>query len=159
MKVNRYKAWRLAGAAVLAAGASTLAVPALAFAAETESAGISAILPDMAEFIPMLVAFIVLVVVLAKFGWPKFDAMLQRREDTIKDALEKSEQDRIESERILQEYKKQLEDAKSQASQIVAEAKATGIGSSLALILILRSSRDFFAVKVWSHSDSSAPGT
>ncbi|WP_251231283.1 F0F1 ATP synthase subunit B [Adlercreutzia aquisgranensis] len=98
----------------------------MAFAAESETAGISAILPDMAEFIPMLVAFIVLVVVLAKFGWPKFDAMLQRREDTIKDALEKSERDRIESERILQEYKKQLEDAKSQASQIVAEAKSTG---------------------------------
>ena len=36
------------------------AFPALAFAAEAEQeGGISAILPDMAEFIPMLIAFIV----------------------------------------------------------------------------------------------------
>ena len=52
--------------------------------------------------------------------------MLEKREQTIKDSLEKSEQARIESERTLEEYKRQLEEAKSQASQIVAEAKRTG---------------------------------
>ena len=40
------------------------AFPALAFAAEAEQeGGISAILPDMAEFIPMLVIFILLWIV------------------------------------------------------------------------------------------------
>ena len=49
------------------------AFPALAFAAEAEQeGGISAILPDMAEFIPMLIAFIILWIILAKFGWPMF---------------------------------------------------------------------------------------
>ena len=103
------------------------AFPALAFAAEAEQeGGISAILPDMAEFIPMLVIFILLWIVLAKFGWPKFEAMLEKREMTIKDSLEKSEQARVESERVLEEYKRQLEDAKAQAAQIVADAKKTG---------------------------------
>ena len=74
----------------------------------------------------MLIAFLVLWFVLAKFGWPKFNDMLEKREQTIKESLEKSEQARIESERVLEEYKSQLEDAKSQAAQIVADAKKTG---------------------------------
>ena len=40
--------------------------------------------------------------------------------------MEKSEEARAESERVLQEYQKQLADAKAQAAQIVADAKATG---------------------------------
>ena len=112
---------------MLAAGSMTFAFPALAFASEGESAaGISAILPNMVEFVPMLIAFLVLWFVLAKFGWPKFNDMLEKREQTIKESLEKSEQARIESERVLEEYKSQLEDAKSQAAQIVADAKKTG---------------------------------
>lgn len=114
------------GFGAVAAGGLTLASPALAFAAEGETAGISAILPDMAEFIPMLIGFIVIAVVLLKFGWPKFEGMLEKREELIKDSLEKSEQARIESERVLEEYKRQLEEAKGQAAQIVADAKKTG---------------------------------
>ena len=114
------------GLAALVGAGMTFAFPALAFAAEEESSGgLSAILPDMAEFIPMLVIFILLWIVLAKFGWPKFEAMLEKREMTIKDSLEKSEQARVESERVLEEYKRQLEDAKAQAAQI-ADAKKTG---------------------------------
>ena len=103
------------------------AFPALAFASEEEeSGGISLIIPDPTEFFPMLVAFIVLWVILAKFGWPKFNAMLETRENTIRESLEKSEAARIESERVLEEYKQQLAEAKTQATQIVAEAKKTG---------------------------------
>ena len=120
------------GLAALAGAGMTFAFPALAFAAEEESSGgLSAILPDMAEFIPMLVIFILLWIVLAKFGWPKFEAMLEKREMTIKDSLEKSEQARVESERVLEEYKRQLEDAKAQAAQIVRlDRKSTRLNSS-----------------------------
>ena len=114
------------GVAAVAGAGMTFAFPALAFASEEEAGGISAILPDMAEFIPMLVIFILLWIVLAKLGWPKFEAMLSKRETMIKDALEKSEEARIESERVLEEYRVQLADAKAQAAQIVADAKQTG---------------------------------
>ena len=127
MKARAKEASTRIGFVALASAGMTVAFPALAYASEEEaSGGISAILPDMAEFIPMLVIFILLWIVLAKFGWPKFEAMLEKREETIKDSLEKSEQARIESERVLAEYKQQLEDAKAQAAQIVAEAKKTG---------------------------------
>ena len=103
------------------------ALPMLAFAAEEEAeGGISAIIPDMLEFIPMIVAFLILWIILAKFGWPMFNGMLEKRENTIREALKQSEEAQIESERILAEYKKQLEDAKAEAAQIVADARETG---------------------------------
>ncbi len=118
----RKKAW------IAGAGASVLALcPSLAFAAEEEAeGGITAILPDMMEFIPMLVAFIILWIILAKFGWPMFAGMLEKRETTIREALKQSEDAKIESERVLAEYKKQLADAKAEAAKVVADARETG---------------------------------
>lgn len=113
------------GAAIVGMSLMLAAMPATAFASE-ESSGIGAILPHMDEFIPMLVAFILLWVVLAKFGWPLFEGMLQKRETTIREALKKSEEARIESERVLAEYKTQLAEAKTQSAQIIADARATG---------------------------------
>jgi len=114
------------------AAASVVAVntlsPALAFAVEVEDtgAGIGQIIPDMLEFIPMLVAFILLWIVLAKFGWPMFNGMLEKRENSIREALKKSEEAQIESERVLAEYKKQLADAKAQSAEIVSQQSAAG---------------------------------
>ena len=51
------------GVAAFAAAAYTLGVPSLAFA--EEKTGMAVILPDMLEFIPMLIAFIILWIVLA----------------------------------------------------------------------------------------------
>lgn len=110
-------------AAVVAATGFAMTCPAYAFASE---GGIDAILPKMNEFIPMLVAFIILWIVLAKFGWPVFNGMLEKRENTIREALKKSEEAQIESERVLQEYRQQLADAKAQAAQIISDARATG---------------------------------
>lgn len=135
MKAGVKKALATACAPTLAAIAGLTAFPLAAFANEeaataegaTEgAAGISAILPDMAEFIPMLVCFIALCIVLAKFGWPMFAAMLDKREASIKESLERSEAARIESERLLQEYRQQLDEAKAQAATIIADAKKTG---------------------------------
>lgn len=122
-KAYKAKAWlAVTGAAVSA----SLAFPALAFAEMEEKTGLAVILPDLNETIPMLIAFIILVIVLAKFGWPVFEDMLAKRERTITEALEKSEEARIESERVLAEYQEQLADAKSQAAKLIADAKETG---------------------------------
>lgn len=111
---------------MIASGAAVLSTsPTLAFAAEEGGGGFGAIAPQMDEFIPMLVAFLILWFVLAKFGWPLFEGMLEKREKTIKDSIEKSEAAKVESERILAEYKKELAEAKSQAATIVADAKKT----------------------------------
>ena len=118
------KVLRGCGSAAVAFGAASAMLPAQAFA--DEGSGVAAILPQMDEFIPMLVAFIILWIILAKFGWPLFEGMLVKRETTIKDALEQSENARVESERVLAEYRDQLAEAKTQSAQIIADARATG---------------------------------
>jgi F-type H+-transporting ATPase subunit b len=123
VKANKATAWLTAAGA--SAASMAFAFPVSAFAAE-EKTGIAVILPDPVEFVPMLIAFLILAVVLGKFGWPMFEGMLEKREKTIADALEQSEKARQESERVLEEYKRELADAKSQAAQIIAEAKQTG---------------------------------
>ena len=83
-RANKAMAWlALTGAATSA----SLAFPALAFAEQKE--GIAVIIPDMIETVPMLIAFIVLVIVLWKFGWPMFEGMLEKREKTIAEALKR----------------------------------------------------------------------
>ncbi len=77
----------------------------------------------MDEFIPMVVAFLILLAILAKWGWPMFDKVLVKRENTIRAALEQAEENRIESERVLKEYQDRLIDAREEASTIVSEAK------------------------------------
>lgn len=114
----------LAGASAFALATSVCSVPTVAFA--EEKSGIAAILPDPIEFVPMLIAFIILWVILAKFGWPIFDKMLEKRASTIKENLEQAEEARQEGERVLAEYKQELAQAKTQAAQIVADAKAAG---------------------------------
>ena len=102
MRANKAKAWlAVTGTAVSA----SLAFPALAFADMQQKEGVSVIMPDLNETIPMLIAFIILVIILAKFGWPMFEGMLEKRERTIAEALQKSEEARIEAERTLEEYK------------------------------------------------------
>lgn len=113
-----------AGAAVLAAASLACAFPTLAFASEKE--GIAVLIPDMNEFVPMLIAFILILIILAKFGWPVVDNIVTKRENTIKEALKKSEEAQIESERVLAEYRDQLAEAKTQSAQIIADARATG---------------------------------
>ena len=95
---------KLAKAGVAAASAASLACafPTLAFASE-EKEGIAVLIPDMNEFIPMLVAFIIILIVLAKFGWPVVDNIITKRESTIKEALKKSEEAQAEAERTLAE--------------------------------------------------------
>ena len=97
---------------IVASGAMAAAMPFTALAAE-EQAGIDAILPQMDEFIPMLIAFLILWFILAKFGWPVFENMLTRRENTIKDALAKAEEARLASERAMAEHEDQLAEAKA----------------------------------------------
>jgi F-type H+-transporting ATPase subunit b len=121
----RKRLWALWGTL----GAFVLCTPTLAFAEEAaanEENPLSLLIPNPGEFIPMLVGFLALWAILAKFAWPTITGMLDKRVTTIRESLEKAESARLESERLLEEQKAQLEEARKQATQIIADAKATG---------------------------------
>ncbi len=103
-----------------AAAAAVLAAPSLAFA---EEAGLNILIPKMSEFIPALIAFLVIWAVLAKFAWPAVTGMLDKRQETIKNNLDEAEAARIEAQRSLEEYKKQLADARRESAAIIDDAR------------------------------------
>ena len=105
------------------------AFPALAFAAEAEQeGGISAILPDMAEFIPMLIAFIILWIILAKFGWPMFAGMLEKRSVGEAVKADITAQAQTEAADMIAKAKAAIEAEKKQA---ISELQATVADTSV----------------------------
>lgn len=116
----------------------SLILPSLAFAEETaeaghESGGVgpSLLLPNMGEFIPMLVCFIILMLVLAKFGWPTIIGTLEGRVERIRNDLESAEESRTETAKLLEEQRTLLNEARSEATQIINDARAAAEANRL----------------------------
>jgi F-type H+-transporting ATPase subunit b len=82
-----------------------------------------AIIPYTSELLVSLVSFAVLFVVLWKFALPPITNMLDERAAKIKDSLEKAEQTRIEAERLLDEYKEQLAEARQEANRVIEQGR------------------------------------
>lgn len=85
-----------------------------------------AILPKMAEFIPALIAFGIVFVLLSKFAFPAITGMLDQRAENIREGLEGAEKAKIEAERLLEEYKAQLAEARKEAAAMLSQAKQAG---------------------------------
>lgn len=83
----------------------------------------SAIIPNPAELIPALISFAIVFFVLSKFAWPAVSDMLDKRADTIREGLERAEAAKIEAERLLEEYKQTMADARKEAGAILQQAK------------------------------------
>jgi F-type H+-transporting ATPase subunit b len=131
-----------------------LALPSVAFAAEA-SGGSSSILdspivPPLGEFIPMLIAFLLVVVVLGKFGWPMIIKMLDSRAATIENSLKTAEETKLESESILAEYKVKLAEAHKEAAAIIEEARKQG--ESARAEIIVRANNEAAAIIDHAHT-------
>ena len=83
----------------------------------------NAIIPNIGEFLASIVSFAIVFVILAKFGWPAISEMLDKRADTIREGLERAEAARIEAERLLEEYRQTMADARKEAGTILQQAK------------------------------------
>jgi F-type H+-transporting ATPase subunit b len=81
------------------------------------------ILPEGKELLWGSISFLIVFGLLAWKAWPAIKAGLQARQDRIREDLEKAEQARTEAETSLDEYKRQLADARNDASQIIEEAR------------------------------------
>jgi F-type H+-transporting ATPase subunit b len=82
-----------------------------------------AILPKSVEVLVSLLSFLVLFTALWKFAFPPITDMLEKRSETIRDGLERAESAKIEAERLLEEYKKTIAEARKEAGVILQQAK------------------------------------
>ena len=121
MKVNKSIVRRFAGCASAAMLASAL-LPTAALAEESVS-GADLLIPKMGEFVPALVGFLVIFVVLSKFAWPQILANLDARENKISGDIEAAEQARREADEQLEAYKAKLASAQRDADAIVDKAR------------------------------------
>jgi len=81
------------------------------------------IIPLGVELYVNLAAFLVLFVLLWKFAFPPITKMLDQRAENIRESLEKSEETRVEAERLLDEYKVQMAEARQEAAKVIEQGR------------------------------------
>lgn len=83
----------------------------------------SPVLPHPSEIILGLIAFGILLFVLAKFVVPRFETLYAERTAKIEGGIGKAERAQAEAERALEEYKAKLVDANAAAARIRDDAR------------------------------------
>ncbi|MGB6405845.1 MAG: F0F1 ATP synthase subunit B [Planococcus donghaensis] len=81
---------------------------------------------NIGDILATLVIFIGLMLLLKKFAWGPLMGVMQQREDLIKSEIETAENSRLESQKMLEEQRGLLKDARTQAQEIVENAKKQG---------------------------------
>src|SRR5262245_2438930 len=96
--------------------------------AEGEEGGGNVILPHWPEIVVGLVAFGLLCYVLMKFVFPRMEATFQARVEAIEGGIKKAEEAQAEANRLLEQYRLQLAEARTEAARIRDEARADAVG-------------------------------
>ena len=118
MKNTTSKLLARAGVAALA----VLGAPAVALAEES-AVGADILIPKPAEFVPALIAFLIIWAVLAKLVWPQVLGMMEKRQQKIQDDLDAAERSKLEAAEQAKSYEAKILDAHHEADAIVAKAK------------------------------------
>ena len=106
-----------AGAAIAVAAAG---MPTAALA---EGVGADILIPKPAEFIPALIAFLIIWIVLAKLVWPQVLSMMDKRQEKIQEDLDAAEKSRLDAAESAKSYEQKIVEAHQQADEIISKAK------------------------------------
>ena len=82
--------------------------------------------PGIGLMIWTLLVFGISLYVLAKLAFPRIAEALDKRQQAIEESIATSERVRREAEKLLEEYRERLAEARGQADDIVARARKTG---------------------------------
>jgi F-type H+-transporting ATPase subunit b len=85
----------------------------------------SPILPAKNELVWGIISFTALFLVLAKFAYPAIKKGMEDRTNKIRSGLDDAEKAKNEAQGILEEYQRQLADARGEANRIIEEARQT----------------------------------
>ncbi len=86
------------------------------------------ILPIWQELVVGTIAFALLVFVLLKFVMPRMEAMYQARVDAIEGGLKRAEAAQAEANQLLEQYRAQLAEVRTEAARIRDDARADAEG-------------------------------
>ena len=108
--------------ACAAATALLVTTPTVALA-EEENTGLTLLLPNMAEFVPACIAFIIIFVIMSKFAWPMVLSMMEEREKKIEGDLKAAADAKEKAEEDARAYEQRIHDAEREAADIISAAK------------------------------------
>ena len=91
--------------------------------AEEEGGGSFLVSPSLGLMIWTLLLFGITMFVLSKVAFPKIGDALEKRANAIRENIEASEHQRQEADKLLEEYRQRLKEAREQADDIVARAR------------------------------------
>jgi len=91
--------------------------------AEEEGGGSFLVSPSLGLMIWTLLLFGITMFVLSKVAFPKIGEALEKRANAIRENIEASEHQRQEADKLLEEYRQRLKEAREQADDIVARAR------------------------------------
>ncbi|MGH2978961.1 MAG: F0F1 ATP synthase subunit B [Solirubrobacterales bacterium] len=88
-----------------------------------EEGGNFLVTPELGLMIWTLIAFLVTLWILRKLAFPRIQDALDKRQKAIEQAIDESEHTRAEAQKILEEYRQRLHEARQQAEEIVVRAR------------------------------------
>jgi len=83
----------------------------------------SPILPATNELIWGTISFVILLGLLWKFAWPGLKSGMEGRSERIRSSLDEAETAKAEAVSVLDDYKRQLADARGESARIIEEAR------------------------------------
>ena len=100
--------------------------PALLLAAEGGHEGGGPLQIDVGLQIWVVLTFVVMMGLLAKLAFKPIAEALEKRGSTIKAQLDEAEKFRADAKKLMEDYQKQLAEARSEAGKIIEEARLLG---------------------------------
>jgi F-type H+-transporting ATPase subunit b len=90
---------------------------------EEEGGGSFLVSPELGLMIWTLVLFLFTMWVLSRTAFPRIGEALEKRANAIRENIEASEHQREEADKLLEEYRQRLTEAREQAEDILARAR------------------------------------
>jgi F-type H+-transporting ATPase subunit b len=103
-----------------------LAEHAAGLFAEAPTSNPNPLLPDVAEMVVGIFAFLVVLFFLGKILVPRIQQTLAERTDAIEGGIKRAEEAQAEAQRTLEQYQTQLAEARQEAARIREEAREQG---------------------------------
>ncbi len=97
------------------------AVPVLAQAHAEEE--VNPILPATNEIIWGALSFLLLYALMSKFAFPAVKKAMDGRSERIRQSLDEAERAKSEAQTVLEDYRRQLSDARNESARIIEEAR------------------------------------
>jgi F-type H+-transporting ATPase subunit b len=91
--------------------------------AAEEGGGSFLVSPNLGLMIWTLLVFLFTMWVLSKLAFPRIQEALDKRANAIRESIDQAEKTRVEADKILDEYRARLKEAREQADDIVARAR------------------------------------